>query len=105
MAAIVPAAASRRLLSLDGRARRRLLSNFCNGAACMTHGVRILVSLLMLFAARTPAAEPHWIGTWATSAQAVMPGRLETFDDQTIRLIVHVSVGGARVRIRLSNAF
>ena len=27
------------------------------------------------------------------------------FDDQTVRLIVHVSVGGTRVRIRLSNAF
>jgi len=34
-----------------------------------------------------------------------MPGRLETFENQTVRLIVHVSVGGKPVRIRLSNAY
>jgi lysophospholipase L1-like esterase len=51
-----------------------------------------------------PQDEP-WIGTWAASPQAFIPGSLERFDDQTVRIIVHTSVGGARARIRISNAF
>lgn len=51
-----------------------------------------------------PRAEP-WIGTWATAPQAFIPGRLETFDNQTLRLIVHTSAGGPKARIRISNTF
>jgi lysophospholipase L1-like esterase len=50
-------------------------------------------------------SETKWIGTWSTSPQAFMPGSLETFRNQSIRLIVHTSAGGGQVRIRLSNAF
>jgi len=32
-----------------------------------------------------------------------MPGTLETFHDQQLRLIVHTSIGGSQVRIHLSN--
>lgn len=63
------------------------------------------VSLFTLLVATAGAGQSRWIGTWATAAQAVMPGRIETFDDQTVRLIVHVSAGGKRLRIRLSNTF
>jgi lysophospholipase L1-like esterase len=48
-----------------------------------------------------------WVGTWAcsplgdpASAQPA-PG----FADSTLRQIVHVSIGGARIRVRFSNAF
>jgi len=34
-----------------------------------------------------------------------MPGALETFHDQQLRLIVHTSVGGSQVRIRVSNLY
>jgi len=47
----------------------------------------------------------HWIGSWATAAQPALPNHIDTFRNQTIRLIVHVSVGGLKVRIRLSNTF
>lgn len=44
----------------------------------------------------------HWVGTWSASPVApANPG----FTDQTVRLIVHTSVGGSSVRIRLSNVF
>ena len=44
-----------------------------------------------------------WVGTWAASPQpASAPVQ---FDGQTIRQIVHTSIGGERVRVRLSNAF
>jgi lysophospholipase L1-like esterase len=46
-----------------------------------------------------------WVGTWAAAPQAVMPGTLETFKDQQVRLIVHTSIGGSQVRIHLSNEY
>jgi lysophospholipase L1-like esterase len=55
-----------------------------------------------LGAARHP---DHWIGTWAAAPQAARPASAQTFHNQTLRLIVHVSAGGARLRVRLSNAF
>lgn len=45
----------------------------------------------------------RWVGTWAAAPQAVLPGTLETFNDQQVRLIVHTSIGGSQVRIHLSN--
>lgn len=47
----------------------------------------------------------QWIGTWATAPQPFMPGRLETFRNQSLRLIVHTSAGGTKVRIKISNTF
>ncbi len=47
----------------------------------------------------------HWIGTWATAAQPARPANAQTFRNQTLRLIVHVSAGGKKVRIKLSNTF
>jgi lysophospholipase L1-like esterase len=46
-----------------------------------------------------------WVGTWATVPTAVPANNMTTFADQTIREIVHVSIGGDAVRIRLSNEF
>src|ERR1700753_1451213 len=46
-----------------------------------------------------------WVGTWATAPQPFMPGNLETYNNETLRLIVHVSEGGPKVRIRLSNLY
>ncbi|CAG0984066.1 hypothetical protein BURK1_01902 [Burkholderiales bacterium] len=54
-------------------------------------------------AARDGSDAGHWVGTWSASPQpASLPVEL---NGQTIRQIVHVSVGGTRVRVRLSNAY
>ena len=45
----------------------------------------------------------HWIGTWAAAPQHVPDAK--TYSNQTSRLIVHVSAGGKRVRVRFSNVF
>jgi lysophospholipase L1-like esterase len=57
----------------------------------------------------------HWVGTWATAvvprpqpAPGAAPGRggaVLNFNNQTLRQVVHVSLGGSRVRVVLSNAF
>ena len=45
----------------------------------------------------------HWVGTWSASPQAASsPIKL---NGQTVRQIVHLSIGGTRVRVRLSNAY
>ena len=52
-------------------------------------------------------AQDHWVGTWAT-APITMPPTGEgsaAFNNQTLRQIVRVSIGGRLVRVRLSNAF
>ena len=58
------------------------------------------------------AAGPnHWVATWAASPAPQLPdaeqmraAKLE-FEDQTLREIVHVGLGGGEVRVRLSNAY
>jgi lysophospholipase L1-like esterase len=46
-----------------------------------------------------------WIGTWAAAPQPFMPGTLQSFRNQTLRLIVHTSTGGTKVRIKISNTY
>jgi lysophospholipase L1-like esterase len=46
----------------------------------------------------------RWVGTWgAGPGGPPLPANTQVFTDQTVRLIVHTSIGGTRVRIRLSN--
>jgi hypothetical protein len=50
-------------------------------------------------------APKQWIGTWATAAQPLLPQSLQTFRNQSLRLIVHTSTGGTKVRIKISNTY
>jgi lysophospholipase L1-like esterase len=50
----------------------------------------------------------HWVGSWASSQQVVEPQNSLTADDLhdvTLRQVVHLSLGGSQLRIRLSNRF
>jgi lysophospholipase L1-like esterase len=57
----------------------------------------------------------RWVATWSSAPIAPGPTTIDTlfnnpdrsrsFENQTVRHIVHTSVGGRRVRVRLSNAF
>ena len=50
-----------------------------------------------------------WVGTWSASplcfqaATVLGLSRSTKFDDQTIRMVVHASIGGDAVRVRLTN--
>src|SRR5207253_728406 len=48
-----------------------------------------------------------WVATWGASPVAPLPANTTNpgFTNQTVRLIVHTSVGGSELRVRLSNAF
>ena len=74
--------------------------------------VPAVCAVLLLLSAQAIAAGPdddrgsaRWIGTWATAAQPFLPGSLETYHNQTLRLIVHTSAGGKKVRIKVSNTY
>ena len=72
----------------------------------MIRGFVILMVAALLAAAAQ--AQTHWVGSWATSQQipedrnALGPHDL---DDATLRQTVHLSLPGASLRVRLSNAF
>jgi lysophospholipase L1-like esterase len=48
----------------------------------------------------------HWVGTWSSSPQdpdTAIPVSVLGFTDQTLRQIVHTSIGGDHVRVRFTN--
>ncbi len=53
--------------------------------------------------------EEHWVGTWSTSPLCLAAARLLglpaslQFDDQSVRMIIHTSIGGDTVRVKLTN--
>jgi hypothetical protein len=81
-----------------------------------TRHVRLVAIAAALSAASHATAQsaPHerWIATWAASLLATPPrppadstDRVPTLVNRTLREIVHVSLGGSRARIRLSNQY
>ncbi len=81
----------------------------------MTRKLALGVVTTAMFAVAASGTQPlaaganrdeHWVGTWSTALHAPAagpPGLTNTgFDNQTLRQIVHTSVGGDRVRLRLS---
>ena len=60
------------------------------------------MGLFPVVASASDAAQP-WVTTWTTANAA--SERPPTFSDQTIREIVHTTIGGSAVRLRLSNTF
>ena len=75
----------------------------------------VLAGSAMLVAARAgaqPASHDRWVTTWAASMLAAPPrppadsvDRTPTLVNRTLREIVRVSAGGARIRIHLSNQY
>jgi lysophospholipase L1-like esterase len=72
----------------------------------MARKLAFALAPLLLLAA--PALAQHWVGSWAASQQIPEPGnalRPEQFSDVTLRQLMRVTLGGPRLRIRLSNIF
>jgi lysophospholipase L1-like esterase len=66
------------------------------------------IVLLLLAGAVGAPAQSHWVGSWATSPQLPdAENSLPTNElkDATLRQIVHLSIGGAELRVHLSNRF
>jgi peptidoglycan/xylan/chitin deacetylase (PgdA/CDA1 family) len=80
----------------------------------MNHGLHQLrtpfsnLILFLFFAFASVQAQTRWVGSWAAAQQLPEPrNALATDDlrDATLRQIVHLSIGGSRLRVRLSNRY
>lgn len=74
--------------------------------------MRIGTGFLLAVALAVPAAaQSHWVVTWGASPAPQFPEEAQmkaaklTFENQTVREIVHTSIGGDTLRVRLSNAY
>jgi len=72
----------------------------------------VVASTMVGAAVANPASgnlPPRWVGTWGTALTAASlantGGSLAGFSNQTIREVVRTSVGGEKVRLRLTNAY
>ena len=96
-----------------------------------TLGIALIFGVLSALPATARQSRDRWVGTWATApvgrpqeppaappsppaalgvasagqAPAPAPAPFVHFENQTLRQIVHVSIGGSRVRVVLSNSF
>jgi lysophospholipase L1-like esterase len=68
--------------------------------------LRVALSLFLL--AGIAYGQSHWVGSWAASQQLPEPNNSLSPDNlrhATLRQIVHLSIGGAELRVHLSNRF
>ncbi|GAA1772141.1 SGNH/GDSL hydrolase family protein [Streptomonospora arabica] len=52
-----------------------------------------------------PGGHRGWVGTWAAVPTATPESATPVLEDETVRQVVHTSVGGDRLRLRLTNEF
>ena len=94
--------------------------------------VNLRLALVVFASASVTFAQEHWVATWAASPQETRPFTappgaqpppapqaqttqtpappapappVTNFHDETVRMIVHTSLGGSRARVQLSNVF
>ncbi len=68
----------------------------------------VAVILLAAFASAQTPTGTRWVGSWAASQQVPLPPNAlppDALNGATLRQLVHLSLGGERLRLRLSNAF
>ncbi len=71
-------------------------------AACLS------ALLLSIPSAGAAPPSPHWVASWGAAQQIPEPANelpVEQWRDASLRQIAHLSLGGKRFRVRISNAF
>ena len=64
------------------------------------------IAVLLTGATTADATPPsHWVGTWASVPTGTPATATPTLADETIRQVVHTSVAGSELRLRLTNEF
>lgn len=69
----------------------------------MQRTVRLGIAFLLAAAAVTAGAQSAWVGTWAAAPSAKTAKGEAMQEAETLRQIVHVSLGGSTVRVTLTN--
>jgi lysophospholipase L1-like esterase len=96
---------------------RRTLIGSATVTAVATLGARLPLAAQQATPMASPVAmvrdweSEHWVGSWATSpampwpAVEGFPDTTIALDNQTLRQIVRLSLGGDQIRVRLSNTY
>jgi len=85
---------------LSDGARRPARRNFLRAGPVLAAGLAVPA----LPARATPGVGERWCATWGAAPAGPPPSAsLQSYTSQTLRLVVRTSIGGNRVRIRLSN--
>ena len=67
-----------------------------------------ILCLLIISFGPAALAQTHWVGSWASSQQLVEPHNSLSTEDlrgSTLRQLIHLSLGGSKIRIHISNRF
>src|SRR6185369_11396697 len=67
-----------------------------------------LTAFLIFFFNFSAQAQTHWVASWTAAQQLAEPQNSLAADDlrdATLRQIVHLSIGGTQLRVRISNRF
>ena len=71
--------------------------------------ILVVIALFLLLVTGRVAAgtssQGDWLATWTASPQNAASGLIPDLNNQTLRFVVHTTVGGNQVRIRISNAY
>jgi lysophospholipase L1-like esterase len=71
----------------------------------LASGAAVAAAVSPAAAASAHGRPSHDVGTWAAPPTTIPPTGLLTLSDQTVRHVVHISTGGDRLRVRLTNEF
>jgi len=74
--------------------------------SCSVRWLCVFAAGWLPFTASAPAQSPTWTGSWATAPMA-SPQNEAQIDSrgETIRNLIHLSIGGRALRVRLSNSY
>src|SRR5438128_9965106 len=65
--------------------------------------------LIAIAGTQDKSVSRRWVSAWSTAVHTPLPfpglPPSPVFENQTVRMVVRPTIGGERVRIRLSNAF
>jgi len=77
--------------------KRRLLGIMCAAIVC----AGLITTVGSAFTVKSMAASTPWTGTWSASPESGG----QSFSQQTLRQIVHTSIGGTSAQVQVSNVF
>ncbi len=86
--------------------KSRLIRNFAAGTYVATvAALFVLTSMGVAHDARADKGRALAVGSWATGHMTPLPSSVVQYSNQTLREVVHTSIGSDRVRVRIANTF
>ena len=95
-----------RFSALPSFRKYRLFRNFAAGTYVAAVGALfVLTSMGVAHEARADKGRAPAVGSWATGHMTPLPSSVAQYSNQTLREVVHTSIGSDRVRVRIANTF